>query len=350
LLEALVYINAWDDFESIFQIFSQHIIIQTHQPTLNKLLDLLEWVIDPLYIQFAPSRFVKRLYKPKEYIYEETETINNEQISQAKSLYDIDFYRNLTRIFKVLQTAIGENAIIFVKLCRVFKAYLKNPSLDLEVHNEISSHLQTIMGKYLLAGLTLFKCNPGVVTEFWLAYQEIDYKTRYYYYNEWITNVQFSNPILIEKVVQTLNEINKWLKRLAKDKIRHNGRTLGKLAHNNPIFIFNEIIKSVKSYPNQITSMIGALNYSSNLSLDINMFTIMRHVSDSNKDKLKQNDANLEGWLLNLANYTGLFLRKNYNVNEIFICLFIYLFKKRWILLEFLFIYAIDWEIIKHWI
>jgi len=201
-----------------------------------------------------------------------------------------------------------------VKLCRVFKGYLKTPSTETEIHNEILAHLQLIMGKYLLPGMTLFKCNPGVATEFWLAFQEIDYKMRYYYFNEWITNIQFSDPILIEKVVQTLNEINKWLKRLAKDKIRHNGRTLGKLSHNNPVFIFNEIVKAVKSYPNQITSMIGALNYSSNLSLDINLFTVLRHVSDSNKEKLKQNDANLEGWLLNLANYIGLFLRKNYNV------------------------------------
>ena len=281
---------------------------------MNKIFELLDWVLEPLNKQVSPSRFIKRLVKNKEYIYETGFPFPNEQIPQGKSLYDVDFYRNLIRIFKVLQTAIGENSIIFVKLCRVFKAYLKTPSQDTEINNEILIHLQTIMGKYLLPGLTLFKCNPGVVTEFWLAFQEIDYKMRYYYYNEWITNIQFSNPILIEKVVQTLNEINKWLKRLAKDKIRHNGRTLGKLAHNNPIFIFNEIIKAVKSYPNQITSMIGALNYSSNLSLDINLFTVMRHVSDSNKDKLKQNDANLEGWLINLANYTGLFLRKNYNV------------------------------------
>lgn len=312
LLEALVHINAWDDFESVYQIFSHHIILQSHNPTLTQLLNLLEWMIDPLYKQVSPCRFIRRPQKSVDFIYESS--IPNGQIPQGKSFHDLDFYRNLSRIFKILQSAIGESPIVFVKLCRLFKGYLKNPSPEPETHTEILNHLQSIMGKFLLPGMTLFKCNPGVVTEFWIAFQEIEYKTRYYYYNEWITNVQFSNPILVEKVVQTLNEINKWLKRLAKDKIKHNGRTLGKLSHNNPVFIFNEIIKSVKSYPNQITSMIGALNYSSNLSLDINLFTVLRHVSDSGKEKLKQNDANLEGWLINLASYTGLFLRKNYNV------------------------------------
>jgi len=313
-LEALVSINAWDDFESIYQLFSHHIILQSHNPTLIQIFQLVEWMIDPLYKQVSPCRFVKRPQKSIEFSYDPKHPFPNEQIPQGKSFYDLDFYHNLNRIFKILQSAIGENPIIFVKLCRVFKGYLKTPSTETEIHNEILAHLQLIMGKYLLPGMTLFKCNPGVATEFWLAFQEIDYKMRYYYFNEWITNIQFSDPILIEKVVQTLNEINKWLKRLAKDKIRHNGRTLGKLSHNNPVFIFNEIVKAVKSYPNQITSMIGALNYSSNLSLDINLFTVLRHVSDSNKEKLKQNDANLEGWLLNLANYIGLFLRKNYNV------------------------------------
>lgn len=278
------------------------------------MLELIEWMIDPIYRNISPSRFVKRELQKKFFIYEEDININAEQIPQAKDYTDPSFYKNLMRIFKILQTAIGENPVIYVKLCRVFKYYLKNPLLESETHNEITLCIQNIMGSYLLPGLSLFKCNPGVVTEFWLAFQEFDYKIRYHYYNEWITNLQFSNPLLIEKAVHTLHEINKWLKRLAKDKIRHNGRTLGKLSHNNAIFIFNEIIKSVKSYPNQITSMIGSLNYTSNLSLDINLFTVLRHVSDANKEKLKQNDANLEGWLVNLASYTGLFLRKNYHV------------------------------------
>ena len=321
MLEALVHINAWDDFESIYQIFSHHIILQSHNPTLTQLLNLLEWMIDPLYKQISPCRFIRRPQKSVDFVYESS--IPHGQIPQGKSFHDIEFYRNLSRIFKILQSAIGESPIVFVKLCRLFKGYLKTPSPEPEIHTEILNHLQSVMGKFLLPGMTLFKCNPGVVTEFWIAFQEIEYKTRYYYYNEWITNVQFSNPILVEKVVQTLNETNKWLKRLAKDKIKHNGRTLGKLSHNNPVFIFNEIIKSVKSYPNQITSMIGALNYSSNLSLDINLFTVLRHVSDSGKEKLKQNDANLEGWLINLASYTGLFLRKNYNVTIIFFIYFV---------------------------
>ena len=129
-----------------------------------------------------------------------------------------------------------------------------------------------------------------------------------------MTNNQYSNLILIENFGISLKEINKWLKRLAKDKIKHNARTLGKLSHNNPTIVFNEIIKSIKSYPNQIVPMIGALNYSSNLSLDITMFLILRHISDPSKDKLKPNDANLEGWFINISNFAGLFLKKNHNV------------------------------------
>ena len=171
-----------------------------------------------------------------------------------------------------------------------------------------------LQNRYLLPALTIFKCNPGVVTELWLVLQELDCKTRYFIYNELMTINQYSNLILIENFGISLKEINKWLKRLAKDKIKHNARTLGKLSHNNPTIVFNEIIKSIKSYPNQIVPMIGALNYSSNLSLDITMFLILRHISDPSKDKLKQNDANLEGWFLNISNFAGLFLKKNHNV------------------------------------
>lgn len=314
LMEALVSINDWDDFEAIYRIFQHHIIIQSHQPLLTKLFQLIEWMIDPIYRNVSPSRFVKKKIQKKEFIFEEEISCGGGQLQQAVSINDPNFYKDLLRVFKVLQTAIGENPLIYVKLCRIFKFYLRNPVSNPETHNEISSCIQTILGKYFLPGLTLFKCNPGVVTEFWVAFQEFDYKVRYFYYNEWITNLQFANSLLVEKAVHALYEINKWLKRLAKDKIRHNGRTLAKLSHNNAIFIFNEIIKSVKSYPNQITPMIGALNYTSNLSFDINLFTVLRHVSDASKEKLKQNDANLESWLVNLASYTGLFLRKNYHV------------------------------------
>ncbi len=160
----------------------------------------------------------------------------------------------------------------------------------------------------------MLKCNPGIVANFWSVFQEFSFQIRYNFYNEWIINVQFSHPVLIMKTAICLKDTKKWLKRLTKDKVKQNSRSLGKLSHNNPIVVFNELIKTMKSYSNQISSMISSLNYCSVLSLDTTLFTILRAISDPNKDKLNNVSANLESWLLNIAEFTGLFLKKNYNV------------------------------------
>ena len=55
-MESLVRINDFETVEGIFNLIGSSIDLQSHQPLCNSLLDLIEWMIHPVYCKFASPR------------------------------------------------------------------------------------------------------------------------------------------------------------------------------------------------------------------------------------------------------------------------------------------------------
>jgi hypothetical protein len=56
------------------------------------------------------------------------------------------------------------------------------------------------------------------------------------------------------------------------------------------------------------------MNYSSFLTLDLVMFLSLRHLSEIGKAKFREEDAMVDNWLINMANFMGCLLKKHYKI------------------------------------
>jgi hypothetical protein len=72
------------------------------------------------------------------------------------------------------------------------------------------------------------------------------------------------------------------LNQLTKDNKKVFARKIGKLAHNNPLLVFNDIVSFLTKddYDNNIPTVVYCLQYCTNLSLDILVFLILRFIYD----------------------------------------------------------------------
>lgn len=61
--------------------------------------------------------------------------------------------------------------------------------------------------------------------------------------------------------------------------------------------------------------IVGALNYCTDLSLDVAVFLTLRAISEMGRQILKENEGVIEAWYSNLANFLGSMLKKHYKID-----------------------------------
>lgn len=306
LMNSLVKLNQFSVFEKLAVIYKPILDLSMHEELLDNLCLMVEWVLEPLVQEFNPSKHLKSRIR-KEFNF--SSEGNEDEINPISNLSKDDCLKDLYRLLKILGPCIGHSSLAFVKTCRFLKYLVTKKDFPLD------SQIKNALGRSLLPGICYFSSNSAVATEFWAIFNHLPHYDRYKFYEDIATEDIFSCSKLVFNSSIVLRKTNKWLNRLSKDKLKQNSRSIGKFSHNNPFIVFHEFVKRVKSYPNQISSLISANSYSSALSQDIIIFFILRHLSDIEKTKLNKVDALLEQWLLNIANYAGNFLKKNYSVD-----------------------------------
>ena len=76
------------------------------------------------------------------------------------------------------------------------------------------------------------------------------------------------------------------------------------------------MMKQAKQYDNMIEALNSSLQFCSDLSLDICAYTIIRFLSDC-KDPVLDDEANVQLWLQNLAQFAAIFFKKYCNVDMV---------------------------------
>ena len=93
------------------------------------------------------------------------------------------------------------------------------------------------------------------------------------------------------------------------------GRSLAKLAHSNPMVVFDKALTHAEVYENFISPTVESLNFMTNFSFDVLSFMLIQHLSSESKNKL---DTSHEGfvaqWFKNLAIFCGVFYKAKPNV------------------------------------
>ena len=313
-MEALVRNNSWLLFEKLFVARNCIVDLTSHLPLLNALCEFLEWLIEPVYRPISPTRYTKR--EPKLAYFPYDESLQGEQLNRIYKL-DFEAFETILRVLKVVGPAIGRNVLVYTKLCRLIKHYLESAHGD--DHERIYKLIVYMTTQILLPTISLVKANPGVVATLWSILQEFDYITRFQAYEDWLVYQNYSKPSLMLEGYYTIKQMGPWFKTVTPDTVKQKGRILGNISHNNPGLVFKMANYVMKNYSNLIEPIVNALSYSSNLSLDMIIFLVLRDLSNSSYEEKASEQFMRDGTISdvhgNFSTFLGHFLRKYYTVD-----------------------------------
>jgi len=180
----------------------------------------------------------------------------------------------------------------------------------------VKNKVMDIIKTCILPSMTLFEANPGAVSLVWAVVNQFNYYTRYILYENWMIEQTYKNPDVLLAIGQSINDVSQFMKALRNDKEidKLNARQFAKISHSCPWAVLNEALIQLKTYNNLIPVIISAMSYSSFLTLDLLVFLTLRHLSETEKLKLREEDAMIDNWLQNLAVFIATLYKKHYKI------------------------------------
>ena len=297
LLEGMIRIKDRKNSEKLFSII-QNFYDPLENKTLSKVLcELIEWIIEPM-----NNKNINNIMEV------DKETNINDEFYQSKNIDEL--FDNLSIILKFLQIGLSTNQILFQKLLKILRLNFS----QISTNQNLKEKLLNFISKVFFPSLSLIDPTPILVNELWLLLNQFDYNIRYSLYNKWLNNVYTMHPYLYIKYDVITKEIGKWHNSLTKDNQRQHGRILGIISNGNPLIVFDNIIRLLISYENQINFFIGALSFCSNLSYDVISFVFCKILCDKRYSKIDVGSCEIMSSFRNFAYFIGCFYKKFYSV------------------------------------
>ncbi|KAH8922808.1 hypothetical protein BT69DRAFT_208123 [Atractiella rhizophila] len=160
----------------------------------------------------------------------------------------------------------------------------------------------------IIPAISMTNSNPAHSAELWKLLQNFTQEQVWSLYGEW--KASYKTPELRARMAEVNNQTKSFLKRFSNETLKSLGRSLGKIAHSNPLPVFATVMKQVQAYPNLIEPLVEAVKHLSNLEFDALSFSMLDELSDSGRLKMKEDGSNASSWLTNLAEFTGKVLRR----------------------------------------
>ena len=156
-------------------------------------------------------------------------------------------------------------------------------------------------GEALLPALGLIPANPGASNELWDVLSQMPTTTRFRLYAEWkATHVESDggfgidygvprviNPRCVlrsRRLAPSRRPTRKIMRRLSKENVKEFGRALGKVAHANPLAVFNAIVVQIEAYTNMIAPVTDAFKYLTAMGYDALTFVIVEKLAEGAKN------------------------------------------------------------------
>lgn len=302
LFEGLIKIKDKVNAERLFNAIASSYDPLYKQSLVHSIINLITWMIEPLYTKYRiANNFL--LYKTNTH---NTTTENNINEYQQITLVE-KFLPQISNILKVLSLGLSTDQILFQKILTIISNNISQFNQD--------PLLKELFIEVFFPSLSLMDPTPSLINLIWSIISSFPYMTRYQLYDEWYNKVYLSHPYLYVKYIVVSREIGKWQKGLSKENQRQYGRVLSIISNSNPIIVFDNIIKLLTSYSNQISFFISSLSFCSPLSFDVISFVICRLLSEPTR---KKTDTSLGDILTdqykNLADFIGIFYKKYHNV------------------------------------
>jgi THO complex subunit 2 len=313
LLHGLLRVRSFVLAQTLFKQLSEFGVTPcSYPPVATALCDLIHHTIDPLYQQVSPR----------------TKVIISSASSSSASAAGADdlvlakdavpqvpadgwggFGPAAWPLLKQLGVELQTDIPLLTKLCRLL-AHIFQEHMELWTNADSKKPLNFILAQTLLPALSLLPPNPGLVYELWEAMKLLSFADRYNTYGYWRGVAYEKHPALIMAKAKAVNATKKIMRRVAKENVKQIGRGLAKIAHSNPVIVFDAILSQIEAYDNLIQPMVDSFKYLTPLGFDILSFMLITYLASSRRPKLKADGQHFSQWLLSLSQFTGVLYRK----------------------------------------
>ena len=301
LFEAFIAIKDKKNIIKMYNLVKEFYDPLENIGVIEELCELIKWMISPL---------VKSGSNINNNVEQNNENKDENYIRQCFSFGD--FIKNVPEILKILNIGLSNDQILFQKLFIIMNDNIKEIKNNIDKFNDLFINV-------FFPSLSLIDPCPSLLNLFWKYLNDFDYKMRYKLYEQWILKSYKIHPYLVIKSIVVWKEIQKWQKCLSLENARKSGRILQIITNSNPIIAFDSIINILILYENQISPVIGALNFCSYLSYDVITYTICKILHEK-KTNIDKENIGIDKHFKNFCDFISLFYKKYYNseINGVF--------------------------------
>ncbi|KAK9870147.1 hypothetical protein WA026_006238 [Henosepilachna vigintioctopunctata] len=305
LCEALLLVGDWDNAKVLINHLPEHYAVG-FEPIALALCNLLHYIIEPVYRENCKlgPKIKGRPIPPHE---------NPKAPRQPETFQELR--ENAFPMLLTLASSLRYDPVLMCKVIRLAKVILASYGIDTaksEVTQEDSLYydILTLLDITILPSLSYLDCNCCIAEEIWTLLKLYPYQIRYCLYNRWKNDTYLIYPELLRKRGDSEKQIKNIMKRVSKENVKPVGRSIGKLTHCSPGFLFDYVLLQIQVYNNLIHPVVDSLKYLTSLSYDVLGYCLIECLANADKKRVKHDSTSISTWLQSLSSFCGAIYKK----------------------------------------
>ncbi|XP_044748967.1 THO complex subunit 2 isoform X1 [Coccinella septempunctata] len=308
LCEALLLIGDWENAKILINHLPEHYAVG-FEPIALALCNLLHYVIEPVYRENFKlgTKFKGKPIPPHK----------NPKAPKAAQTFE-DLRQNAFPMLLTLAPSLRYDTVLMCKVIRLAKLILgsygvENAKSEVPEDKMLYFDILTLLDITILPSLSYLDCNCCIAEEIWTLLKLYPYQIRYCLYNRWKNDTYMIYPDLLRKRGDSEKQIKNIMKRVSKENVKPVGRSIGKLTHCSPGFLFDYVLLQIQVYNNLIHPVVDSLKYLTSLSYDVLGYCLIECLANADKKRVKHDSTSISTWLQSLSSFCGAIYKK-YNI------------------------------------
>ncbi|KAK5643842.1 hypothetical protein RI129_007687 [Pyrocoelia pectoralis] len=308
LCEALLEIGDWDNAQLIINRLPEHFAMD-YQPVALALCKLLHYIIEPVY---------RSNYKLGNKLKGRVVPPHKNPLAPKPVHTFLDLRKVAIPMLTTLGPSLRYDPLLLYKVIRLAKAAMNSYGIEATstqppTGDTLYYDILSLLDTTILPSLSYLECNCCVAETVWNIVKLYPYHVRYCLYGRWKNETYALYPDLLRKRADSEKLLKTTMKRVSKENLKHTGRSIGKLTHSSPGYLFDYILVQVQVYDNLIYPVVDSLKYLTSLSYDVLGYCLIETLSNAEKKRVKHDSTSISNWLQSLSSFSGAIFKK-YNI------------------------------------
>lgn len=171
-----------------------------------------------------------------------------------------------------------------------------------------------LMRAVVLPAMSITQSNAGLSNEVWRVLTTWPHTSRWLLYGFIVHEHNQICAVANLAAGRVSYEVRQILKRLTSDNARTYTHALAKITHGQALPAFDVLMNRIQGYPADVVTIMPVIEAFTHrctpLSLDMLIYVVIDRMSDTSRDKLKEDGINLSQWYSTISLFLGLLLRR----------------------------------------